>query len=58
MTKIKKNHPLIMICAPDTDVTKNSYDGCSWTAGHAREKKKKKKKKRNLLLLLFIIIYY
>ena len=36
---------LFMICAPDTDVTKNSYDGCTWTAGH-KEKKKKKKNSR------------
>ena len=25
-----------MICIPDTDVTKNSYDGYTWTAGHKK----------------------
>ena len=28
---------LLMICAPNTDVTKNSYDGYTWTAGHEKK---------------------
>ena len=39
---------LFMIYAPDTDVTKNSHDGCSWTVGH---------KKFFLNLYIYIYIY-
>ena len=30
---------LFMICTPDTDVTKNSYDDGTWTAAHKKKKK-------------------
>ena len=29
---------LLIIYAPDTDVTENSHGDCSWTAGHAKNK--------------------
>ena len=37
---------LFMICAPDTDMAKNSYDGGTWTVGHKKKKKEKKRKKK------------
>ena len=27
---------LFIICAPETDVTENTYSKCSWTAGHTQ----------------------
>ena len=28
---------LFIICAPDTDVTENSYGNCSWKGGHKNQ---------------------
>ena len=39
-----------IICAPDTDVTKNSHDDCSWKAGD-------KKKNSNLVKVHYFAIF-